>query len=173
MRPHCGSNGPHFGPNGASLGPHWGPNEVPMRPQWGPNEAPVGPNEAPMGPWAPMRLYWVLIGASLGPQPQWGFIGPPLAPQWGPIEAPMYNCMFYALYYNHMIWFSTMSISNQRVICLSVTSETRHDTRDQRESLRGRAPRPYSGQISLNFGENMYTLILFICSITHINSSHQ
>ena len=29
----------------------------------------------------------------------------------------------------------------QRVICLSETSENRHDTRDQRESLRGRAPR--------------------------------
>ena len=33
----------------------------------------------------------------------------------------------------------------QMVICLSVTSETRHDTRDQRESLKGRAPHPISG----------------------------
>ena len=39
-------------------------------------------------------------------------------------------------------------MKNQRVICLSETSETPHDTRDQRESLRGRAPRSYSGQVS-------------------------
>ena len=41
----------------------------------------------------------------------------------------------------------------QRVICLSVTSETRHDTRDQRESLRGRAPLTKTAQILKNFAK--------------------
>ena len=36
---------------------------------------------------------------------------------------------------------------------MSVTSETRNDTRDQRESLRGGAPRTKSGQIFTNFGK--------------------
>ena len=52
------------------------------------------------------------------------------------------------------------------MICLSVTSETRHDTRDQRESLRGRAPRSYSGQISPNlkiFGE-VWKILEKICT---------
>ena len=60
----------------------------------------------------------------------------------------------------------------QRVICLSVTSETRHDTRNQKESLRGRAPRPYSGHISLNFGgfwDKYEHLDASISAINHIN----
>ena len=47
--------------------------------------------------------------------------------------------------------FYSYELKYQRVVCLSVTSETRHDMRDQRKSLRGRAPRSYSGQISPNF----------------------
>ena len=43
----------------------------------------------------------------------------------------------------------------QRVICLSETSETRNDTRDLRESLRGRAPLIKTGYILENFGQNM------------------
>ena len=42
-------------------------------------------------------------------------------------------------------------MSNQRVICLSEMSETRHDTRDQRERLRGSKPRTKAGQNSLYF----------------------
>ena len=36
------------------------------------------------------------------------------------------------------LYFHNVILENQRVICLSVTTETRYDTRDQRESLRGR-----------------------------------
>ena len=44
-----------------------------------------------------------------------------------------------------------MGVVNQRVICLTVTSETRNDARDQRESLRGGAIRTKSGQIFIIF----------------------
>ena len=49
------------------------------------------------------------------------------------------------------------------MICLSVTSETRHDTRDQRESLRGRATWTKSGQNSSNFGK-FWKILEKICT---------
>ena len=57
---------------------------------------------------------------------------------------------------------------NQRVICLSVTSETRYDTRDQRESLRGGAPRTKSGQIFTNFGK-FWKILGKICTSQTFN----
>ena len=47
---------------------------------------------------------------------------------------------------------------------MSVKSEIWHDARDQNESLRGRASRTKSGQISLNFVKNLgkiCTLLIF------------
>ena len=58
------------------------------------------------------------------------------------------------IFYNFLK--STSNLRNnryQRVICLSGTSGTRHDTRDQRESLWGRAPHPISGWNLGNFGK--------------------
>ena len=70
-----------------------------------------------------------------------------------PCKRMGFSNLSFILWIRISVLISYIICSNQMVICLSETSETRHDTRDQRESLRGRAPHPISGWNLGNFGK--------------------